>query len=397
MMAAGRAGELGARAVLLEKNSSLGLKLLVTGNGRCNITNISDDDREFVQKFGKNGKFFCSSLDRFGPSDTVEFFEDLGVKTKIEEKGKVFPRSDRARDVLNALEEYLERSKVEVRLDTGVKKIIERGESIEKIVLDDGEEIFSKKYLIATGGKSYPKTGSTGDGYQWLKELGHSITELRPALVPIIVKNEIVKELEGVSLADVRIFVFKDDKKIEEKRGEAIFTRNGMSGPVMLLLSGRIGKELPAEVNLKIDLIPDLNFKQLEKKILDDFGREGNKFIKNYLDLIFPQKLAVAVLKLAKIQTDKRVNLISKAERKSLLHSIKELSFEVEGLEGYDRAVITSGGVKLNEIDPKTMKSKKIDNLYLAGEILDLDGPTGGYNLQMCWSTGRTAGESAAK
>ncbi len=397
MMAAGRAGELGARAVLIEKNKNLGVKLLMTGNGRCNLTNLSGDDRKFIEKFGKNGKFLFSSLHQFGVSDVIEFFQKRGVKTKVEEKGKVFPASDRANDVVAALVLYLKESGVKIRLGAEVKQIIKKKKTIEKIILADDEEILADKFVMSTGGRSYPETGSTGEAYFWLKELGHSIVELRPALVPIIIKDEIVKELEGISLADARIYVYKNNRKIYKERGEAIFTKNGMSGPIIFDLSGRIGKELPGKVDIKIDFIPDLDFKKLDEKISQDFRREGNRFIKNYLDPMLSQKLVFGILKLAQIDPEKRANLIGREERKTLAHLLKEFSLEVEGLEGYDRAVITSGGVKLNEVDPKTMRSKIIDNLYFAGEVLDLDGPTGGYNLQVCWSTGRVAGESAAE
>lgn len=397
MMAAGRAGELGARVVLLEKNSKLGLKLLLTGNGRCNLTNLSGDDRKFTEKFGRNGKFLFSSLHQFGVSDVIEFFQKRGVKTKAEERGKVFPASDRANDVVEALKLYLKESGVKIRLGAEVKRIIKRKKSIEKIILADNEEILAESFIICTGGRSYPETGSTGDAYLWLKELGHLIIELRPALAPIIIKDEIVEELEGLSLADAQIYLYKNNRKIYKEKGEAIFTKNGMSGPIILDLSGRIGKAFPGKVDIKIDFMPNLDFKKLDEKISQDFRREGNKFIKNYLDSMLSQKLVFGILKLAQIDPEKRVNLIGREERKILAHLLKEFSLEVEGLEGYDRAVITSGGVKLNEVNPKTMRSKIIDNLYFAGEILDLDGPTGGYNLQVCWSTGFVAGENAAR
>lgn len=396
MMAAGRAGELGARVILIEKNKNLGVKLLMTGNGRCNLTNSSGDEREFIQKFGKNGKFLFSSLHQFGPGKIIEFFENRGVKTKVEEKGRVFPVSDRAEDVLNALKSYMEKSGVEVRLGANVDSLVKNGKSIIKIILTNGDEIPAKNFVISTGGKSCPETGSTGDAYQWLKELGHSIVQLRPALVPIVIKNEIVKELEGVSLSDARISAYKDNRKIQEERGEAIFTVVGMSGPVILLLSRKIGNEFPGKVEIKIDLIPDLEFKELEGKMLQDFRKEGNKFIKNYLDSMLPLRLVSAILRLAKIDPGKKGNLITRDERKALVHLMKEFGLEVEGLEGFERAVVTAGGIKLSEVDPKTMKSKIVDNLYFAGEILDLDGPTGGYNLQVCWSTGFVAGEGAA-
>jgi len=397
MMCAGRAGELGSHVLLLEKNRYLGVKLLITGKGRCNITNKIDDLKEMTSKFGKNGKFLFSSFYKFGIEDTINFFESRGVKTKIERGNRVFPVSDQSKDVLNSLIGYLKKSQVAVRTSVPVKDIIKNGNRIEKVVLVSGEEIFANKFVICTGGKSYPGTGSSGDGYNWLTKLGHTITSLSPSLTPIVVEEEIVKELEGLSLKNIEISIYKNNKKIDSRFGEAIFTADGISGPVILDLSKEIGKHPSAQMKIQIDFKPALDFAKLDLRIQKDFQEGNNKIFRNSLDRLLPQKLIPVMIKLSGIDSEKKVNLVTKEERKRLLHLMKEFSLEFKSLKGYEKAIVTSGGVDLREIDPLTMKSTLIDNLYFAGEIFDLDGPTGGYNLQLCWSTGFVAGENAVK
>ncbi len=397
LMAAGRAGELGARVILLEKNINLGTKLLITGNGRCNITNKSLDKNSLIDKFGRNGKFLLSSFSRFGTSETIEFFEKIGVVLKVEENGKIFPKSDRSKDVLNALIAYNDKFNVCVRSNSKVKEVVRREKKIEKAILENGEEISGNNFVICTGGVSYPATGSTGDGYKWLKKLGHTIIEPLPSLTPIIIRESFIKELEGLSLKDVEINVYKNNKKIDSKLGDLMFTSDGLSGPATIDLSRKIGKELPEKINIKIDFVPKLNFIELDKKIQECFNAASHKILKNSLDNFLPRRIFSIIAKLSKVDSDKKVNLISREERKRIVHLIKEFDLEVQKLAGFDKAVITSGGVKLSEVDPKTMRSKIVENLYLAGEILDLDGPTGGYNLQVCWSTGFAAGEAVCK
>ena len=396
MMSAGRAGELGSRVFLVEKNRNLGTKLLITGKGRCNVTNKTDDLKEMTNKFGKNGKFLFSSFYKFGINDVIEFFESRGVKTKIERGNRVFPVSDRSKDILDALINYLKKSQVKIRTNAQVKEIIKKEKKIEKIILTSGEEIFADRFVICTGGRSYPGTGSSGDGYQWLANLGHTITNLSPSLVPIIIEEKIVKELEGLSLKNVEISIYKNNKKIDSRFGEAIFTADGMSGPVVLDMSREIGKESPEKMIVRIDFKPALDFGKLDQRIQRDFQEGNNKLFKNVLNKLLPQKLIPIIIKLSGIDSEKKVNLVTREERKKLLHLIKEFDLKLKGLTGYDKAIITAGGVDLSEIDPGTMRSRLINNLYFAGEILDLDGPTGGYNLQVCWSTGYTAGESVA-
>ncbi|MBI2413599.1 MAG: NAD(P)/FAD-dependent oxidoreductase [Deltaproteobacteria bacterium] len=396
MIAAGRAGERGARVLLLEKNDRLGVKLLITGHGRCNITNKIDSPREMAEKFGRNGKFLISAFSRFGVREVIGFFESRGVKTKVEKNNRVIAESDRAEDVLDALIDYMEKAKVEVRSNAEVRSIEKSGNRIEKVVLSSGEEVFADRFVICTGGKSYPATGSTGDGFGWAKALGHKVVRPAPSLTPVILKDAFVKELEGLSLRDVRISAYKDNKKFDSGVGEAVFTAKGMSGPLIINMSKGIGKELPGEVALKIDLVPDLDFTELDARVRKDLQEGPHRQIKNCLDMLLPQKLVPVITRIAGIDPGKKANCITKEERKKLVHLMKEFGVHVAGLPGFERAVITAGGVELGEVDSKTMRSKLIENLYFAGEVLDLDGPTGGYNLQVCWSTGYCAGEAAA-
>ena len=396
MMAAIRAGELGERVILLEKTKRLGTKLLITGKGRCNITNQTENDREMIAAFGASGKFLFSALKKFGVEDVINFFGTSGVKTKVERGARVFPESDQSRDVLDALLLNLKKSKVEIKLDSAVKEIIAKENKIEKIKLFGGKEIIAEKYIIATGGKSYPGTGSTGDGYTWLDKLGHTINELSSALVPIIIKEKIVAELEGLSLKNVEISLYKDAKKIDSRFGEAIFTADGMSGPIIIDMSGVIGKHLDGKLKLSIDFKPALDYPTLDLRLQKDFTTQAKKLFKNSLDNLLPQKMIPVIINLSGIDPNKKVNLISREERKKLLHLLKEFSLTVKALGGYDHAIITAGGVATSEVDPKTMQSKIIANLFLAGEIIDLHGPTGGFNLQQCWSTGYAAGEGAS-
>jgi predicted Rossmann fold flavoprotein len=397
MMAAIRAGELGARVILLEKNSCLGVKLLVTGHGRCNITNQTETEREMVEAFGKNGKFLFSALKKFGPNEVIDFFTKQGVKIKVESDNRVFPKSNQANDVLKVLVSQLKKFNVEIKCDSAVKEIICYDNQVEKILLYGGRAVLADKFIIATGGKSYPATGSTGDGYTWLEKMGHTITNLVPALVPIIVKEKIIKDLEGLSLKDVEISLYSNNKKIDSRFGEAIFTANGLSGPLIINLSSVVGANLSDQLELLIDFKPEFDYPTLDLKIQDDFNFQAKKLFKNCLNDLLPPKLIPVIIELSGINPEKKVGMIARDERKKLLHLLKEFKLTIKGLDGFDKAIITSGGVALNEVDPKTMGSMIVSNLYLAGEILDLHGPTGGFNLQQCWSTGFTAGEGSIK
>jgi len=397
MIAAGRAAELGARVLLIEKNRRLGVKLSITGKGRCNITNAEEELRDLVNVYGSNGKFLYSALTRFSNHDAIAFFESRGLKTKLERGGRILPASDDAKDVINCLKKYVTENKVEIILDSPVERIVlstkkSEKKKIEKIILVNGEEIFADNYLLATGGKSYPGTGSTGEAYEWLEKLGHRVIEPKPALTPIFVKEKVVKKLEGLSLKNVEVSLW-GKRKLASLFGEALFTAKGLSGPTVLNLSNLINETEDENLKIKIDFKPALDYPTLDRRILRDFEEQKNRQFKNSLDKLLPQKLIPVIITLSGIDENKKVNEVTKGERKKLLNLLKEFELTVKGVVGFEKAIITAGGVDLKEIDPRTMKSKIIDNLYFAGEILDLDGPSGGYNLQVAWSTGYLVGE----
>ena len=406
IMAAGRAGELGARVLLLEKNERLGKKLLITGGGRCNITNNIIDPKLIAANFGPTGKFLISAFNKFGVKEIIDFFNNRGVTTKIEKDNQVFPISNRSAEVLQALTAYLKEGQAEIKLSAEVKKIITDKNKITKVILTSGQKIEADKFIIATGGKSYSITGSTGDAYAWLKKLGHTIIPPRPALVPIILKEKFIKKLEGLSLSQIQITLFNEQKKIISLNGDAIFTARGLSGPAILNLSRYINeKSISSDINskasaanfsLSIDLFPEINREELTKKLQSLLTKNGNKLFRNVLGNLVPLKMADLLNELAKISPNKKANAINKDDQNKIIELLKSFELEIDCLDNYDKAIITAGGVDLKEIDPKTMRSKIISNLFLAGEILDLDGPTGGFNLQVCWSTGYVAGENTA-
>lgn len=396
IIAAGRAGELGARVIIIEKNDILGKKLLMTGNGRCNLTQAEFDIRKLVEKFGENGKFLFSSLSVFGTKETIDFFNKLGLETKVERGGRVFPASDDSHDVLNTLIKYIQRNNVKIRLNSKVTDVEKEENKISYIKVGE-EKIFADKYIISTGGKSYPGTGSTGDGFKWALKLGHSVTELSPSLVPVKISDDWVKELQGLSLKNVELNIYQNNRRQDSFFGEMLFTHFGISGPIVLSASKLIGQLLKkGNVKVSIDLKPALDFTKLDKRILRDFQEYQNKLFKNSLKDLLPQKLIPIIVRLSGIDPDKQVNSITKEERHKIVSLLKKLDMNVSGLLGFDYSLVTSGGINIKEIDPKTMRSKLIRNLYFAGEIIDLDGPTGGYNLQMCWTTGYIAGQNSA-
>lgn len=395
MMAAGRAAQNGADVLLLEKRDRLGVKLAITGKGRCNITNAEFDDRKLIKKYGPQGKFLFSAFHNFGPQGIIDFFEDRDVTTKIERGNRVFPISDRSSTVIEAMIKYLKQHNVTIKTNAAVKSMVASGKKIDNLILQNGEEFTATSYAICTGGQAYPQTGSTGDAYVWLKKMGHNIITPVQALVPVILKERWVKELEGLSLKNVTISVYQQGKKVESEFGEAIFTDNGMSGPIVIHMSKKIGQLLKnGKVELQIDFKPALSFTELDQRIQKDFKKLNNKLFKNSLPALMPRMLIPIIMKLSAINPDKKVNAISREERKRLVHLLKNFKLQVKVLAGFARAIVTAGGVDLKEIDSKTMQSKVIDNLFLAGEIINIDGPTGGYNLQICWSTGYSIGEN---
>ncbi|MCX6791222.1 MAG: NAD(P)/FAD-dependent oxidoreductase [Candidatus Gribaldobacteria bacterium] len=393
IMAAIQASSKGASVVLIEKNSIFGRKLLLTGGGRCNITQAEFNAKKFVEKLGKKGQFLLSALSVFGSEQMIDFFEQNGLKTKVERGGRVFPVSDQSQEVLNVLVKCLNKNKVRFLLKQEVIGFTAYERRIKKVRLKE-IEITAKSVILATGGAAYPGTGSTGGGYLLAQKMGHKIIEPRPALAPIETKENWVFGLAGLTLKNVSVGVFQNNKKQDSKFGEMIFTHTGLSGPIILDLSKKIGELLQlGAVNLKIDLKPALDVATLDQRLQRDF--QGNKDFKNYLPALIPQRLGDLIIKLTGINPDKKLNAINKTERKKIIDFLKGLELTVKCVSGFSQAIITSGGVDLKEIESKTLQSKIIKNLFLAGEILDLDGPTGGYNLQICWSTGFVAGTSA--
>ena len=397
MMAALSAAQRGAHVIVLEKNHIPGIKLLMTGKDRCNITNAQTDILRFAEAFGKNGKFLLSALYEFGVEQTIDFFHANNLKTKVERGGRIFPETDKASDVQELFLRLMKEHGIRVFTDCRIQMLSHRNGAVEKITLDNRTEITAKNYLIATGGLSYPKTGSTGDGYTWARQMGHTIIEPRPSLTPVLVQEAWVKHLEGLSLKNVSITVYQGNKKRDERFGEALFAANGLSGPIILDMSKSIGTMLAkGKTDLFIDFKPALDFGKLDKRILRDLEQHKNKAIKNILPALLPKKLIPVMLEVAQINPEKQGNAITKDERKRLRLLLKEFPLSGRTLMGFNKAIITTGGISLKEVDPKTMRSKIMSNLFFAGEILDLDGPTGGFNLQVCWSTGYLAGLSAA-
>ena len=378
---------------IFEKNEKLGKKLFITGKGRCNITNASDMDTLFSSVV-TNSKFLYSSFYGYTNQDVIDFFERIGVPTKIERGNRVFPVSDHSSDVIAGLTRELKQLGVEIHLHTSVRKIVGK-EQFEYIELQNGKRIEGDACIVATGGFSYQTTGSTGDGYRFAKEMGHDVTEIMPSLVPLEIKEWYAKELQGLSLRNVQATVMDGKKKLYDDFGEMLFTHYGVSGPLMLSASSYIGKKLQEkELRLVIDLKPALSIEQLDQRVLRDFEENMNKQFKNAIGKLFPAKLIPIMLELSGIDPDKKVNLISKEERQNFVSLIKNFEMTITGLRDFNEAIITKGGVKVKEINPATMESKLVQGLYFVGEVLDLDALTGGFNLQIAWSTAYAAGNS---
>lgn len=393
MMAAIFAAYNGNEVHIFEKNEKLGKKLFITGKGRCNITNAGDLETLFRSVI-TNSKFLYSSFYGFTNQDAIDFFERIGVGTKIERGNRVFPASDHSSDVISGLSRELRQLGVEIHLHTGVKKVC-GAETFEYILLENGTKVYGDACIIATGGYSYRTTGSTGDGYRFAKETGHQVTELIPALVPLEIKEWYVKELQGLSLRNVTVTVLDGKKTLYEDFGEMLFTHYGVSGPLCLSASSYIGKKLAErQLTLLIDLKPALSLEQLDQRVLRDFEENKNKQFKNAISGLFPSKLVPVMIELSGIDPDKKVNEISKEERQQFTHLIKNLPMTITKLRDFNEAIITKGGVHVKEVNPATMESKKMPGLYFAGEVLDLDALTGGFNLQIAWSTGYAAGSS---
>lgn len=379
------------KVTLVDGNDRIGKKLFITGKGRCNVTNAKDIS-EFFDYIPGNPHFLYSSLYTFTNEDTMEFFEKRKIKLKVERGDRVFPESDKSSDIIKGLSKALAENYVETKLNCKVTDVIFHDNKIDKIQINNKEYLEGDYFIFATGGVSYPLTGSTGDGHKFAKKLGHNIVKLKPSLVPIEIKEEYIKELMGLSLKNVMLYVKKDNKVLYKDMGEMLFTHFGMSGPLVLTASRYIKDDNNYVV--QIDLKPSLDISELDKRIQRDFKKYINKDFKNSLDDLLPKKIIKTIIELSGINPEKKVNEITKEERKRLVNLLKNLEFHVKGLRDISEAIVTSGGVDTKEIDPSTMKSKIIDNLSFAGELIDVDAFTGGYNVQIALSTGYIAGSN---
>ena len=374
------------QVTIIEKNKILGKKMLITGKGRCNITS-GVDMSEFIKNVPSNGKFLYSSFKNFTNKDILKL---LNIPVKLERGNRYFPVSDKAKDVVDALEKEL--SGVEIVTNTSATEIITKNNEAIGVKTNKGD-FFADKIILATGGKSYPLTGSTGDGYEMAMKLGHTITQIKPALVPLVAKKESkiqCQQMQGLSLRNVGLKLFNNNKLIYEDFGEMLFTHYGVTGPIILSASSHLVRQELKNPRIEIDLKPALTDEKLDERILRDFETEKNKEFRNSLDQLLPQKMIPVILEI--LQINKKVNEVKKVERQKLVRTLKHFSIEIEGFRDISEAIITSGGINVKEINPKTMESKLIKNLYFAGEIIDVDAYTGGFNLQIAYSTGYTAG-----
>ena len=392
MMAAATAADNGAEVILLEKQHRLGRKLLITGKGRCNITNDCDVE-ELIENVPTNGKFLYSAFYTFTNYDAINMFNSLGLKTKTERGKRVFPESDKALDVAKALEKQVKDKNVKVILNAKVNKIVTKDDKIEKVIYNNNESIKCDSVILATGGLSYPLTGSTGDGYKFAKDLGHTIVSPKPSLIGIEVQEDFVKDLEKLALRNVSIKVLNSkNKKIYDDFGEMEFTKYGLDGPIIKSASCRMKDTSKENYKIVLDLKPALDEEKLDKRIIKDFTKYTNKNFENSLDDLLPKKLIPIIVELSEITRHRKVSQISKQQRLNLVHLLKNITFTVKRYRPIEEAIITSGGIKVSEINASTMESKIIENLFFAGEIIDVDAYTGGFNLQIAYSTAYLAG-----
>ncbi len=397
-MAAGAAAENGSEVLLLERNDKIGRKVMITGKGRCNVTNdIGDDVQKFISNIPGNGRFLYGAYSAFNSQDVMYFFEDYGVNLKVERGNRVFPVSDKAVDIVDALNSYITEMGVK-RKQERVVSLITDDSCVKGVITDFGNEYYADSVIIATGGLSYPKTGSTGDGYKLAESVGHTVTTLRPSLSALVCREGICSECMGLSLKNVSIKVFDTKKKREvyDDFGEMLFTHFGVSGPMILSASAHMRDMEKDRYEILIDLKPALSHEKLDARILRDFADNTNKSISNVLALLLPKSLISPVLRLSHIKQSEKINQVTKEMRKNLVDTIKGLKLTVMGFNDISEAIVTSGGIKVSEINPKTMESKICKGLYFAGEVIDCDGYTGGFNLQIAFSTGHLAGISAS-
>ena len=386
-----------SEVTIYEGNEKLGKKMYITGKGRCNLTNACDLS-EYFDNIVSNDKFLYSALYSFTNDDVIKFFEDNGCPIKIERGNRAFPASDKSSDIIKTLEKNLRRNGVKIVLNTRVESVITKEEKVSGVKLDSGNVDRCDRLIIATGGKSYQATGSTGDGYKFAKELGINVTPLRPSLVPLEVREDYIRRLQGLSLRNVELTIYNNKKTVYKDFGEMLFTHFGVSGPLVLSAGSRIGKLLEdgSNLNATIDLKPALSYKKLEDRIIREIDANKNKEIKYLLSSLLPAKMVDVFIDLLNINKHLKLNEFTKNNRTDLINLLKAFPFTIIGLRGFNEAIITQGGIDVSEINPSTMESKKIKGLYFAGEVIDIDALTGGYNLQLAFSTGHLAGESAS-
>ena len=397
LFAAGFAARQGARVLLLEKNRQCGAKILITGKGRCNVTHDEQDPRKFAEHFGPNGRALLTALYAFGVAEIMEFFADREVPLKVERGGRIFPKSGLAEDVQQALIAFARGEGVEIRTGCEVKGLLVDDVRVQEIETSDGS-FSAGNVILATGGLSYSETGCTGDGYAWAKDCGHRLVKPEPALMPVKLREHWTSEVSRFNLKNVRVTLCVDDKKVDERFGEAFFTSSGIGGPIVLDLSSQIRDALKqGKVKLQLDFKPAVAPELFDKRLQRELAEHSNLAFGNALGGLLPRDMIPVFVRLVGIDPGKKCHSVTRVERQRLLKLFKEMELEVTGCQGFRRAIITSGGVSLKDIDMRSMRSKKVANLFFAGEIVDLDGPTGGFNLQVCWSTGYLAGLKAAE
>ncbi|MES2216604.1 MAG: aminoacetone oxidase family FAD-binding enzyme [Patescibacteria group bacterium] len=400
MMAAGRAAQRGLKVILLEKNEGLGKKLLITGGGRCNVTNGEYDDRVLLAKFKDSAKFLFSAFSQHSVQESMDFFHSKDMPTKEENDKRIFPLSNTAKSVWEVMVKYMKDGKVTVRSDAAVARFVQSTPGhIDALHLKNGEVITARSFVLATGGKSHPETGSTGDGFKWLEKMGHTVIEPSVSLVPITASDSWVHKLSGFSLPNAKVTLFqngvKQGGKNASKKGKVLFTHVGLSGPAILNMSSEIGELLKyGEVILSLDLLPEHDYATLNAALQKLFAKDSNKMFKNAISALIPSSLIPAVLEKSNIDPETPLHSVTREERLLLVKVLKDMHIHPTGLLGTDKAIITSGGIALEELDFKTMRSKRIDNLYVVGDLLNIDRPSGGYSLQLCWTTGWVAGNA---
>ena len=395
LMAAGTAAERGFDVLLIERNDKVARKVMITGKGRCNVTNNCNLINDLIANVPTNGRFLYGAFSKFMPSDTIDFFEDMGVPLKVERGNRVFPASDNATDIVDALNAYSQDAGVK-RIKGRVTELITDDGRVRGVKTDDGKEYAADKVIVATGGKSYPLTGSSGDGYELAKQAGHTIVDLKPSLVPLNCHEGFCMDLQGLSLRNVEITVMDMDsyKEVYKDFGEMLFTHFGVSGPLILSASAHMKNMRERKYEIHIDLKPALSYEQLDKRIQRDFLENANKNFINALDALLPKKIVPIIVRLTGIKPSTKVNQVTKEMRAKLVNILKDLKVTVLSFRPIEEAIVTSGGVSTKELDPKSMESKLVSGLYFAGEVIDVDAYTGGFNLQIAFSTGMCAANS---